>query len=52
MGGGSFNAAPLLEPGRYRDTLLPGEYLYYACPWSRASGCTFAPRSLEDDDED
>jgi Ca-activated chloride channel homolog len=29
-GGGSFNAAPLLEPGRYRDTVLNGEYLYYA----------------------
>jgi hypothetical protein len=30
VGGGSFNAAPILEPGRYRDTLLPTEYLYYA----------------------
>jgi hypothetical protein len=30
VGGGSFNAAPILEPGRYRDTLLPSEYLYYA----------------------
>jgi hypothetical protein len=30
VGGGSFNAAPLLEPGTYRDTLLLGEYLYYA----------------------
>jgi hypothetical protein len=29
VGGGSFNAAPILEPGRYRDTLLPTEYLYY-----------------------
>ncbi|HWK27469.1 MAG TPA: hypothetical protein VNS09_12955 [Solirubrobacter sp.] len=29
VGGGSFNAAPLLEPGRYHDTILPGEYLYY-----------------------
>jgi hypothetical protein len=30
-GGGSFNGAPLLEPGvTYRDTLLLGEYLYYA----------------------
>ena len=27
VGGGSFNAAPILEPGRYRDTLLPSEYL-------------------------
>jgi Ca-activated chloride channel homolog len=30
VGGGSFNTAPLLEPGRYRDTVLNGEYLYYA----------------------
>jgi Ca-activated chloride channel family protein len=30
IGGGSFNAAPLLEPGAYRDTVLTGEYLYYA----------------------
>jgi hypothetical protein len=29
VGGGSFNAAPILEPGRYRDTILPSEYLYY-----------------------
>lgn len=30
VGSGSFNAAPMLEPGRYRDTVLPEEYLYYA----------------------
>jgi hypothetical protein len=29
VGGGSFNAAPLLGPGDYRDTILPTEYLYY-----------------------
>jgi Ca-activated chloride channel family protein len=29
VGGGSFNVAPILDPGRYRDTILPGEYLYY-----------------------
>jgi Ca-activated chloride channel family protein len=29
VGGGSFNSAPILEPGRYRDTVLPEEYLYY-----------------------
>jgi Ca-activated chloride channel family protein len=29
VGGGSFNSAPILEPGRYRDTILPSEYLYY-----------------------
>jgi Ca-activated chloride channel family protein len=30
VGGGSFANAPLLEPGAYRDTILPGERLYYA----------------------
>jgi hypothetical protein len=30
VGSGSFNAAPMLQPGRYRDTVLPEEYLYYA----------------------
>jgi Ca-activated chloride channel family protein len=29
VGGGSFNSAPILEPGRFHDTILPGEYLYY-----------------------
>jgi hypothetical protein len=29
VGGGSFAEAPLLESGRYRDTILPGERLYY-----------------------
>jgi hypothetical protein len=29
VAGGSFNSAPVLEPGRYRDTILPAEYLYY-----------------------
>jgi hypothetical protein len=29
VGGGSFNAAPILKPGRYHDTILPAEYLYY-----------------------
>ena len=29
VGGGSFANAPLLEPGAYRDTILPGERLYY-----------------------
>ena len=33
VGGGSFNAAPQLDPGvTYRDSLLLGEYLYYALP--------------------
>jgi Ca-activated chloride channel family protein len=30
VGSGSFNAAPILAPGTYRDTVLPEEYLYYA----------------------
>jgi Ca-activated chloride channel homolog len=30
VGGGSFANAPLLEAGAYRDTILPGERLYYA----------------------
>ena len=29
VGGGSFANAPLLESGSYRDTILPGERLYY-----------------------
>jgi hypothetical protein len=30
VGAGSFNSAPILAPGSYRDTILPEEYLYYA----------------------
>jgi Ca-activated chloride channel family protein len=30
VGGGSYNDAPLLQPGRYRDTLRPGERVFYA----------------------
>ena len=29
VGAGSFSTAPILEPGTYRDTVLPEEYLYY-----------------------
>ena len=29
VGGGSFADAPLIEPGAYRDTILPGERLFY-----------------------
>ena len=29
VGAGSFTSAPILEPGTYRDTVLPEEYLYY-----------------------
>ena len=39
VGGGSFNAAPILEPGAYRDTILPHEYLYYGFSSSPGSGC-------------
>src|SRR3712207_6400534 len=30
VGGGTPNAAPLLDPGAYRDTILSGETLFYA----------------------
>ena len=29
VGGGSFADAPLIEPGSYRDTMLPGQRLFY-----------------------
>ena len=29
VGGGSFNTAPLLEPGRYADTVAAGETVYW-----------------------
>ena len=29
VGGGSFTDAPIVEPGTYRDTVLPEEYLFY-----------------------
>ena len=29
-GGGSFNSAPVLAPGKYKDTLRGGEQLFYA----------------------
>ena len=29
VGAGSFTSAPIIEPGTYRDTVLPEEYLYY-----------------------
>jgi Ca-activated chloride channel homolog len=29
VGGGSFADAPLIEPGSFRDTILPGERLFY-----------------------
>jgi Ca-activated chloride channel family protein len=30
VGGGSYNDAPLLAPGSYRDTIQPGERVFYA----------------------
>jgi hypothetical protein len=30
VGSGSFNSAPILQPGSYSDTVEPSEYLYYA----------------------
>jgi hypothetical protein len=30
VGSGSFNSAPILQPGSYSDTVEPAEYLYYA----------------------
>ena len=36
-GAGSFNDAPVLAPGRYKDTLRGGEQLFYAVTSSRAS---------------
>lgn len=29
VGAGSFTTAPIIEPGTYRDTVLPEEYLFY-----------------------
>jgi len=51
VGGGSFNAAPILEPGQYRDTLLPTEYLYYAFrlePGQRLHVTANADMAIED----
>ena len=36
-GAGSFNDAPVLAPGRYKDTLRGGEQLFYAVTSSRGS---------------
>jgi Ca-activated chloride channel family protein len=51
VGGGSFNSAPILEPGRFRDTLLPTEYLYYAFrlePGQRLHVTANADMAIED----
>jgi hypothetical protein len=48
-GGGSFNDAPVLEPGRYADTLRGGEQLFYGVelqPGQRVqAGATVTGRS-------
>ena len=48
-GGGSFNDAPVLAPGRYKDTLRGGEQLFYAVqlkPGQKLSaGATVSGRS-------
>ena len=41
VGGGSFANAPLLEPGTYRDTILPGERLYYGVRLEAGQGLRF-----------
>jgi hypothetical protein len=51
VGGGSFNAAPLLEPGIYRDTVLSGEYLYYAIPLEAGQRLHVRARILDMDAE-
>jgi hypothetical protein len=51
VGGGSFNAAPLLEPGTYRDTVLSGEYLYYAIPLEAGQRLHVRARILDMDAE-
>lgn len=46
IGGVSFSDAPTLEPGRYRDTIRPGEQLFYRLPvgWGQAARMTFTLR--------
>ena len=46
VGSGSFNSAPILQPGKYRDTVLPAEYLYYAVKVSPARSCTSAATAI------
>jgi hypothetical protein len=50
VGSGSFNAAPILEPGRYRDTVLPEEYLYYGIRVRPGQRLHVVARSEIDDD--
>jgi Ca-activated chloride channel homolog len=51
VGGGSFNDAPVIAPGRYRDSVLPGELLFYAVKVQ--PGQTLAVKAaIEDLDQD
>jgi hypothetical protein len=50
VGSGSFNAAPILQPGRYRDTVLPEEYLYYGIRVQPGQRLHVVARSEIDDD--
>jgi hypothetical protein len=52
VGGGSFATAPLLESGRYRDTLLPAERLFYGVRLEPGQQLRVRAAMLEDDDED
>ena len=38
VGGGSFNTAPLLEPGRYADTVAAGETVYWKVALAEGAG--------------
>jgi Ca-activated chloride channel family protein len=52
VGGGSFATAPVLESGRYRDTLLPAERLFYGVRLEAGQQLRVRAMMLEDDDED
>ena len=52
VGGGSFATAPVLETGRYRDTLLPAERLFYGVRLEPGQQLRVRAAMLGDDDED
>jgi hypothetical protein len=49
VGGGSFATAPVLESGRYRDTLLPAERLFYGVRIEPGQQLRVRAMMLEDD---
>jgi Ca-activated chloride channel homolog len=51
VGGGSFATAPVLEDGSYRDTLLPGEQLYYGVRVEAGQQLRVRAMMLEDDQD-